>query len=196
MKPTPKGGFTLVVNPLGIVTQTTWLDVANIAGLMAREPRIELFVEVGVLMGGTASMIVSRIAYDPTLAYLGIERPAKKDRVEFNLQAQVANMSHAAILFDDCFSKSVEGVVREWIDATQGPSLIFCDGGDKPAEIKHFAPMLRPGDYILTHDYNHDFTGKKSPCWANIEPMVESGEFTVDNPDHWSGHSLFLIKKA
>ncbi len=148
LKPTPKGGFTLVVNPLGIVTQTTWLDVANICGLMAREPKIGLFVEVGVLMGGMASMMVSRIAYDPTLAYLGIERPGKKDRVDSNLQAQVLGVSHAEIVFDDCFSAPVEMVVRGWIDTTEGPALVFCDGGNKPAEIAHFAPMLRPADYI------------------------------------------------
>ena len=32
-------------------------------------------------------------------------------------------------------------------------TMVFCDNGDKPREIKEYAPMLKKGDFILGHDY-------------------------------------------
>jgi hypothetical protein len=35
----------------------------------------------------------------------------------------------------------------------EGQTLVLCDGGNKPAEFKYLAKMLKPGDIIMAHDY-------------------------------------------
>ena len=35
----------------------------------------------------------------------------------------------------------------------EGPSLVLCDGGDKPREFRTFTKWLKPGDVICAHDY-------------------------------------------
>lgn len=37
-----------------------------------------------------------------------------------------------------------------------GMSVVLCDGGDKVREFHQFAPMLKAGDYIATHDWHAD----------------------------------------
>jgi len=35
----------------------------------------------------------------------------------------------------------------------KGVSVVFCDGGDKPHELRTFAPALKKGDIIACHDW-------------------------------------------
>lgn len=35
----------------------------------------------------------------------------------------------------------------------KGKSIVFCDGGDKPHELRTFAPALKKGDIIACHDW-------------------------------------------
>lgn len=37
--------------------------------------------------------------------------------------------------------------------ARKGISIVFCDGGDKPHELRTFAPALKKGDIIACHDW-------------------------------------------
>ncbi len=32
--------------------------------------------------------------------------------------------------------------------------MIFCDGGNKPAEVKAVVRIAKPGDIVLAHDYS------------------------------------------
>lgn len=40
-----------------------------------------------------------------------------------------------------------------------GPTIVFCDGGNKPREFRTLSPLLKKGDHILGHDYapNKDY---------------------------------------
>ena len=53
----------------------------------------------------------------------------------------------------DVFSKNVKSHVERNIDFFHGNTIIFCDNGDKPREIREYAPMLKSGDFILGHDF-------------------------------------------
>lgn len=44
-------------------------------------------------------------------------------------------------------------VLEYYVKYAEGPVLILCDGGDKPAEFNRYAAYLRPGDVIMAHDY-------------------------------------------
>ena len=41
--------------------------------------------------------------------------------------------------------------------STAQRALVFCDGGDKPRELHLYAPILRPGDLLLAHDYQNEY---------------------------------------
>jgi cephalosporin hydroxylase len=45
-------------------------------------------------------------------------------------------------------SESISKLIRE-----RGISVVFCDGGDKPHELRTFAPALKKGDIIACHDW-------------------------------------------
>lgn len=43
--------------------------------------------------------------------------------------------------------------VEYLVDVTDGPCLVLCDGGNKAREFQRLAPVLRPGDVLMAHDY-------------------------------------------
>ena len=54
---------------------------------------------------------------------------------------------------ENVFSDYVKKKIGYWIPMYKDPAMIFCDDGDKPREIREYAPMLRKGDFILGHDF-------------------------------------------
>lgn len=44
-------------------------------------------------------------------------------------------------------------VLEYYVKFAEGPVLVLCDGGNKPAEFNHYAKFLRSGDIIMAHDY-------------------------------------------
>lgn len=52
----------------------------------------------------------------------------------------------------DVFSLNVAYEVAQLVAASER-ALILCDDGNKPAEFAKYAPLLRPGDVIMVHDY-------------------------------------------
>jgi hypothetical protein len=55
----------------------------------------------------------------------------------------------------DVFCPQVRGEIAEYLQQP-GRSVILCDGGDKPAELRQMAQIAKPGDLILAHDYACD----------------------------------------
>jgi cephalosporin hydroxylase len=54
----------------------------------------------------------------------------------------------------DVFDESSVNRVKENID--QFKTFIFCDGGDKVSEFLLYSPLLKKGDCIAVHDWNHE----------------------------------------
>jgi hypothetical protein len=44
-----------------------------------------------------------------------------------------------------------------------GPVVLFCDGGNKPRELKTFPPMLSEGSVVLVHDWGTETLQKDVP---------------------------------
>lgn len=55
----------------------------------------------------------------------------------------------------DVFCPQVLGEIAQYLQQP-GRSVIFCDGGDKLAELRQMAQLAKPGDLILAHDYASD----------------------------------------
>jgi len=135
--------------PLGIPVSQSWREIG--ASLFAiQEFGIGSYLEIGVHRGGLASLLIARTLTTP-LTYDGIEidaaqlHPALADLVAYAPRAEIAI---GDVIASSWLADTLAGAAR--------PALVLCDGGDKPRELALVAPLLRPGDYVLVHDYGSE----------------------------------------
>jgi len=136
--------------PLGVSCSLTWLDLGAIAHVLQRAS-IRLVIEIGVEHGGLAAYLASYCHYTGC-SYKGID-------ITLNPLHPVVreDMALAQIEERDAWSAATVERVAQWVAQSHGPVLIFCDGGDKPKELHLYAPLLRPGDVLLGHDYGNEY---------------------------------------
>lgn len=84
------------------------------------------------------------------------------------------------------FEEGTQGDIRRLVSGTRRRVLLLCDGGYKQDEFRMFAPMLKPGDVIMVHDYAEtleeyaEITRRigwfdvADSCWEGIRGVVES----------------------
>lgn len=82
------------------------------------------------------------------------------------------------------FEEGTQGEIRRLVSWTRGRVLLLCDGGYKQDEFRMFAPMMKPGDVIMVHDYAEtheeyrEFTRRigwfddPDCCWEGIMGVV------------------------
>lgn len=105
-------------------------------------PPVQNIVEIGTAAGGLALWF-----HHATRA-----RITTYDLVERPLHAKLREVGITTI-YRDVFECS-DAVERQL--QAEGRTLLFCDGGDKPREFNRFARHLKPGDFIMAHDYCRD----------------------------------------
>lgn len=136
--------------PMSVSCSLTWYDLGAIVHLL-QTARIRLIVEIGVEHGGlTAYLLAYR--YYTGCAYRGIDITLAP--LDNRLRADVAGVVSERDAWDAATVETVAG----WVHATDGPCLIFCDGGNKPKELHLYAPCIRPGDVLIGHDYGNEYT--------------------------------------
>ena len=64
-------------------------------------------------------------------------------------------------------------VLRDMLIAAEHPLILFCDGGDKPREVRLFGPLLKPGDLLCVHDYHNEFDDDQVPANVHVEKVFE-----------------------
>lgn len=91
------------------------------------------------------------------------------------LRAMGANFVQADTLNDP---KTIE-TIRAQI-AAPGTTLLLCDGGNKHKEFELYAPALKPGDFIMGHDWAYDEAAfecnKRDGVWRGWELKWQTGE--------------------
>ncbi len=132
--------------PMGVSTSLTWYDVGAILHVI-HAAEVRLVIEIGVEHGGLAALILAYGAYTG-IAYRGLD---------ITLGALHPALRVPTIVERDAWATTTVDEVRRWMGDARGPVLLFCDGGDKPREIKLYAPLLRPGDVLLGHDYHNEY---------------------------------------
>ena len=62
------------------------------------------------------------------------------------------------VRIENIFSSDYTSVEQHMIDLIQleGTTIVICDGGSKVGEFNILSNYLKPGDYILAHDYAFD----------------------------------------
>lgn len=148
--------------PIGVSCSLTWLDLGAIAHIL-QIAQIRLVVEIGVEHGGLAAYLEA-YGYFTGCAYKGID-------ITLNaLHTKVReDMAERQIEQHDAWSAATVDRVGAWVAASAGPALLICDGGDKPKELHLYAPLLRPGDVLIGHDYGNEYT---DAALATMPPSV------------------------
>lgn len=137
--------------PLGVSCSLTWYDVGAIAHIL-QAARIGAVLEVGVEHGGLSAFFLAYAASaDREIAYRGIDISLGA------LSPVVRQHAGARFIETDAWDARTIADAGAWLHRHDAPALIFCDGGDKPKELKLYAPLLRPGDVLLGHDYHNEY---------------------------------------
>jgi cephalosporin hydroxylase len=135
--------------PIGVSCSLTWLDLGAIAHII-QTAHIRTVLEVGVEHGGLASYLRATGLYTG-LVYRGID-------ITLNaLNTAVRARDLSAIDERDAWDDRTIAEMRDWLATQPAPCLIICDGGDKPKELHLYAPLIRPGDVLLGHDFHNEY---------------------------------------
>lgn len=121
----------------------TWHELETIRMIIVHEQPI-WFIEVGVHEGGLSYLLIQGF---PELDYLGIELHC--DLVRPNVK-EVYEKYSKELYCGDCFDPSLLDRI-----AKLPRKLIYCDGGNKVAELIAYKQVCHPSDLIFVHDY-HD----------------------------------------
>lgn len=66
---------------------------------------------------------------------------------------------------DEWTVDEINSLVRQ-----EGVTVMVSDNGDKIREFKHFAAILKPGDFLLSHDYSPDRAiYNRERVWVSLE---------------------------
>lgn len=174
------------VTPYDVPVTQTWLQVVRHFEVI-KDFDVKLFVEIGVYLGGLASVIIPRTEYTE-FSYLGVE--INEGGIDSRVKAQISCLPRANIIYGNAFDSGIINKVNERINATLPPCYLFCDGNDKPREMATYAPLLRSGDLLSVHDWTPSGAGEiSSEDLEFLEPNFE--EIKPDYHRHMSLLPLF-----
>lgn len=82
------------------------------------------------------------------------------------------------LLYENLFNSSYNllvkpELIKDYIQQ-EGTTLVICDGGNKVTEFNTISELLKPGDYIMAHDYSlskeyfNQYIVNKIWCWVEI----------------------------
>lgn len=111
--------------------------------IMIHNPQIKGIVEIGTAHGALTTV----------LALWSIKRNIPLVSIDRN------GRLHDKAIFDYLGVEFIEAdenspkVNKKIMQMCYDPVFIYCDGGDKPAEFRKWAPAIRPGSVIAAHDW-------------------------------------------
>lgn len=98
-------------------------------------------IEIGTHKGGFTTLLANH----PFFSLVPLHTFDIVDMLHKNY-VRASNTTH---YLENVFAtKTVETLI-----ASEGVTVLFCDGGNKIKEFNHFAKFLKPGDLIFCHDY-------------------------------------------
>ena len=126
----------------------TWYEFNVLQSFVAEQlssKKSKAFVEIGVHEGGLSYMMIPKF---PDLCYIGVELHCYLTRPK--VKQLYLTHNQAELLCTDCYGGGVKYILEILTH-----KIIYCDGGGKAAELKHFKKLCYPGDILMSHDY-HD----------------------------------------
>ena len=133
-------------------------ELVVVQGLI-RDMKPAVMIELGTFMGGLTLAIheaapeTPLYTFDRTVAIAGeyvTTHPSGSHHYRREWYGPTVVFCHADIL-----DREIPGRLREALNLP-GRKLLLCDDGSKVREVRRYAPLLRPGDIIGTHDWPHE----------------------------------------
>jgi 23S rRNA U2552 (ribose-2'-O)-methylase RlmE/FtsJ len=130
-------------------------NYSNIFTDFLKEIKPSSILEIGTGAGGFTLFLRN------TLNEIGLEN-CKIQSFDINpmnhIHIEINNMENIEILKDNIFSSDnnytlINPHLIESFIKNQGTTLVLCDGGNKVKEFNQIAKLIKPGDYIMAHDY-------------------------------------------
>jgi len=119
----------------------SWHEVDVLKEVIKRE-RPETFVEIGVHEGGLSYLLLPFMAWKH---YIGIEINHGYIRPEVILRYSLLGRD---IYSGDCLAEETIEKISQF-----SGKMIYCDGGNKVAELHAYKEICQSGDLLFTHDY-------------------------------------------
>lgn len=152
------------VKPFGIPTAQTWNQLGSLFDDLNRM-EITTFFELGAYMGGLSDLMIYRQSVINGFKFLGVQLDAQ----EINIRLR----GTPYIMVGDVFSQEVIKRISGMIAESSGAVMVYCDNGNKPLELRTYAPILRVGDYIRAHDYPGETTQESLDIFRKDFPYME-----------------------
>lgn len=129
-----------------------------------------------VLEIGTGSGVLTTLFGIHAMLRGGRMMTVEKSRVLNKGRANLLEMLSVNVYCDDCFCERIRNAARAFLDVVGKPTLVYCDGGDKPKELATFAPECGIGDIIGVHDWGVELDWKDVPdvIKTHFEPLLDA----------------------
>jgi cephalosporin hydroxylase len=131
----------------GIPCAQIWIDFILWENLLNDQPQVKGIVEIGTWKGGFSLFLQAQAAgRDLGFHTFDVEEP------EADLNPNFTKL--------DVWARpgSVQMYLAAW-----SPVVLFCDGGNKPRELKTFAPMCGEGSVFVVHDWGTEMLPEDVP---------------------------------
>lgn len=162
----------------GVIASQRFVDFYMWEGLLNSHPEIDTtIVEIGTDRGGM-SLFLQAQARVRGLGFVTFDI-VYPEKMPLELEHDFCQL--------DVFSE--RGVTHlGWLFATVGPCFLFCDGGDKPRELRELTPLCADGTIVVVHDWGTEVGPTDVPPWLE--------EIHTDFTDGLGSMSRVFIKRG
>lgn len=157
--------------PMSIPTSMTWLDIGALLNLIHIH-QVRTVVEIGTHRGGFAAVLTGRTLFDPGFHLFTVELDPSIVHPDFRGAAESFDLTNVQLWIGDAFAHETRQRVIEELARHDQRALLFCDGGDKPREMREFHALLRPGDLMVGHDYHNEYNDEGLPDIPYLERLA------------------------
>lgn len=143
----------------GVPMAQIWVDLYAWESILNGNPQLRGIVELGTWQGGLSGWLWAQA------------RLREMMFITFDAVRPTYPIRYTGFARCDVFRnpEAVEGAIHDFGE----PLLLFCDGGNKPRELRTFAPMLKdPGSLVLVHDWGTETLPEHVP--DILEPAYEA----------------------
>jgi len=148
----------------GIQMSQMWRDLA-LWEIFFNTYRFEKLIEIGTFHGGMSAFLGMQ-CISRGVEFVTIDTQYNVDNPNF------LNTLGVQRLRGDAFGQ------HHGVFFSDVPMCVFCDGGDKAREYRFASRILRPGDYIVVHDYGTEFTTPDFEATPKL-PFSPDGSLTL-----------------
>jgi len=168
---TPLSPENLKVDVYGVLVGHTWAEVGLLFACI-NTYKIKKVVEIGVHNGGLSILLAHATEHIPNFHYLAIE--IDDNLIKPTVKKLFHPLGNSTLWIEDAWQMTTISRVRHWMTTTAaGPTLIYCDGGNKPKEFGLYAQILNKGDFIAAHDYDYGGYERAEIGPEDVMPVVE-----------------------